>query len=347
MSTPTTFTPTTSRPSVKDYASEQELLSALRGPSSDQDEPAAKKSRHDSDDDTSLNSSFVDWTLDRLDPETTEVNTLSEEYQRLQVLKSYFVLDEERDESLDRLTSMGCYMFNVPIAVISLVDMGRLWFLSRQGLGDLRCIPRKNALCAHAIMSKANMLIVENAAEDPRFFDNPLVVDGGIRFYAGTALMTPEGYRIGTYCVLDTKPRHDFSDKDQEMLKHYANLTVKTMVDRRYRMLTKERQERSIAHVAHDILTPLTGLQLSLSVLNEDVELKSRLDPHHQELVSTASHCTDAMSKICRTAIQSMREVVNPDQPPLPPSGSSNRQPVCNLAELVQCLLRVSTKEHS
>ena len=127
-----------------------------------------------------------DWELPYFDPETTEVQSMKEELHRLQVLKSYLVLDAEREEVFERLTGLASRFFNVPIALISLVDLGRQWFLSNRGLGDVRETPRKHAFCAHAILSKHNILIVPDATQDFRFKDNPLVTGPpNIRFYAG------------------------------------------------------------------------------------------------------------------------------------------------------------------
>ena len=128
----------------------------------------------------------LDWVLPSMDPDTTEVQSMLEELHRLQVLKSYFILDAEREESFERLTRMASRFFNCPIALISLVDLGRQWFMSNRGLGEVRETPRKHAFCAHAILNKHNILIVPNATMDFRFKNNPLVTGPpDIRFYAG------------------------------------------------------------------------------------------------------------------------------------------------------------------
>ena len=129
----------------------------------------------------------LDWVLPTMDPETTEVQSMKQELQRLLVLKSYLILDSEREAAFERLTGLASRIFKVPIALVSVVDLGRQWFMSNHGLPEnVRETPRRHAFCAHAIMSKEGMLVVPDATQDFRFKDNPLVTGPpNIRFYAG------------------------------------------------------------------------------------------------------------------------------------------------------------------
>jgi GAF domain-containing protein len=102
---------------------------------------------------------------------------MEEEMKRLEVLNSYFLLDSQGEEEFDRITRLGAQVFDVPICLISLVDLGRQWFLSKVGL-DAEETPRKHAFCAHVILNKYKMLVVPDATKDFRFKDNPLVTDG-------------------------------------------------------------------------------------------------------------------------------------------------------------------------
>lgn len=90
----------------------------------------------------------LDWSLPHFDPATTEAQSMQEEIKRLLVLKSYLVLDSEREEAFERITALATRIFDVPIALVSLVDLGRQWFMSNHGLGDVRETPRKLAFCA-------------------------------------------------------------------------------------------------------------------------------------------------------------------------------------------------------
>ena len=116
------------------------------------------------------------------------------------------MLDTPAEPEYDDFTRLAAFICQAPIAVISLVDSHRQWFKSRLGI-DSKETNRDHAFCAHAILSHET-LIVNDAVEDPRFADSPLVTDApGIRFYAGAPLVTPAGYAIGALCAIDRKPR--------------------------------------------------------------------------------------------------------------------------------------------
>ncbi|MEM1354888.1 MAG: ATP-binding protein [Planctomycetota bacterium] len=128
------------------------------------------------------------------------------ELDRIAALSSCQLLDTPADPAFDDLTALVSELLGCPIAAVSLVDESRQWFKSRVGL-DVPQTHRDVAFCAHAILLK-EPLIVMDAASDPLTFDNPLVTgEPGIRFYAGHPLILDDGHAVGTLCVIDTKPR--------------------------------------------------------------------------------------------------------------------------------------------
>ncbi|MEY4760715.1 MAG: hypothetical protein RLZZ200_571 [Pseudomonadota bacterium] len=142
------------------------------------------------------------------------------EAQRLKSLHALGLLDTAPDEAFDRLAQLATAAFNVPLAVVSLVDRKRQWFKSRQGLRATET-SRDVSFCGHAILGD-EPFVVPDAANDSRFQDNPLVTgEPGIRFYAGQPLHAPDGHRIGTLCVLDHRPR-DFSARERQLLRELA-----------------------------------------------------------------------------------------------------------------------------
>lgn len=144
-----------------------------------------------------------------------------DEKKRLETLNSLDILDTQAEERFDRLTRMAKRMFGVPIALVSLVDENRQWFKSCVGLSASET-SREISFCGHTILGD-EVLIINNASEDERFADNPLVLDEpNIRFYAGCPL-TVNGYRLGTLCVIDQVPRN-FDHDDIAMIKDLASM---------------------------------------------------------------------------------------------------------------------------
>ncbi len=125
---------------------------------------------------------------------------------RVQSLRRLLVLDTPPQERFDSLTAYAASVFQVPIALVSLVDRDRQWFKSRCGLGVTQT-PRDLSFCGHAIL-RDEVMVVRDAWADERFRDNPLVTgDPFIRFYAGAPLVLEDGHKVGTFCLIDRRPR--------------------------------------------------------------------------------------------------------------------------------------------
>ena len=140
---------------------------------------------------------------------------------RIAALHALNILDTAPEERFDRLTRLAKRVFNVPYSTISMIDDQRQWFKSIQGL-SLCQTSRDISFCAHAILFD-EILYVENALKDERFHDNPVVTgDPKIRFYAGCSLNV-NGFKMGTFCVFDKKPRA-FTAEDRQLLKDLAAL---------------------------------------------------------------------------------------------------------------------------
>ncbi len=203
------------------------------------------------------------------------------EAERLAALHALKVLDTPAEARFDRITRVAQRHFDVPIALVSLVDEGRQWFKSCQGL-DATETSRDISFCGHAILNDA-ILIVPDATEDPRFADNPLVTGSpNIRFYAGTPLHAPGGERVGTLCVIDTQ-RRAFGAGDIAMLRDLADCVEEELA--RTAMLAQAEAANAaksmfLANMSHEIRSPLNAI-LGLAYL---LELTS-LDGDARELV--------------------------------------------------------------
>ncbi len=129
-----------------------------------------------------------------------------DDHQRLQALRELLILDTPPEERFDRIVAFAATEFDVPMALVSLIDRNRQWFKARIGLPVCET-GRDISFCGHAILEHETLLIPD-ALADPRFADNPLVLgDPFIRFYAGAPLVLPSGAVVGTLCLIDRRPR--------------------------------------------------------------------------------------------------------------------------------------------
>jgi adenylate cyclase len=136
-----------------------------------------------------------------------------DEEARLKALRDLEILDTEAEEEFDELVRRAADATGAPIAVITLVDEARQWF--------------------KAILTPDDLTIVPDTREDERFNDNLLVTeDPNIRFYAGAPIFTPDGYPIGTLCVIDAAPR-GMSDEQADALRDLAREVSKQIERRR------------------------------------------------------------------------------------------------------------------
>jgi len=218
----------------------------------------------------------VEWKTPRLHAATSEPLSMQHEVKRLQILQSYLVLDSEAEEEFDTLTQLGSTIFNAPICLISLVDLGRQWFLSKVGL-DAAETPRKFSFCSHAVQSLQHELVVPDARQDERFCDNPLVTGPpDIRFYGGAALLSPEGYKLGSFCVISPEVRPGgLNPQELEQLHGLSKLAVAAMVARRNRLLK------------HQYAQQLTSLATTV------LETSQHLLDHTQENIQTVMSMAD------------------------------------------------------
>lgn len=150
-----------------------------------------------------------------------EPETPADERERLSSLRRLGLLDTAPEERFDRVTRLAQRLFDVPVALVALLDADRNWFKSHQGV-EAEESPRSISFCGHAIHDPGEVFHIADASLDPRFADNPMVVDSpGVRFYAGSPIKAPDGAAIGTLCVIDLQPR-EFTEEDGRALQDLA-----------------------------------------------------------------------------------------------------------------------------
>ncbi len=181
------------------------------------------------------------------------------EMDRLAALERLNILDTVAEERFDRLTRLAKNLFQVPIALVSLVDSDRQWFKSRQGL-DACETPRSISFCGHTILQD-DIFHVPDTHADVRFSDNPLVeLAPGIRMYTGAPLRTPEGLRVGTLCIIDDKPRR-LDQAQLASLRDLADCVERELVQAEYETLMLRLSEADsysravMDHVVDGIMT--------------------------------------------------------------------------------------------
>ena len=210
---------------------------------------------------------------------------IADEAARMVAVRRYDILDTPPDGTFDRITAIASRRFNVPIAIISIVDQDRIWFKSHHGL-DVQQIARDPGLCASAILSDGPWILTD-AASDVRALANPLVAgEFGLRFYAGIPLESSNGYRLGTLCVIDREPRPINADQIAD-LKDLASLVMDEM---ELRLSSR----RAVAHAN------MLGREIDHRVMNslQFVSSMLRIQSRASTSPATAEHLTDAANRV-------------------------------------------------
>ncbi len=180
------------------------------------------------------------------------------------------MLDTLPQPVFDHITKLASQICNTPVALISLVDRDRQWFKSRVGI-DVWQTDRNSSLCGYAILEPTQVMVLEDASQDARFADNPLVQSGPqIRFYAGAPIVTDDGHALGTVCVIDRRARV-LEPAQRAALTSLANLVAN--------LLEHERLQREEAKRNSD--KERRRSQMTHALLQAGLQLKSFVDPDY------------------------------------------------------------------
>jgi GAF domain-containing protein len=196
----------------------------------------------------------------------------SNETKRIEALNRYNILDTPPDGSFDRITKLAATIFEVPIAIISLVDTERIWFKSAHGL-TVNQIDRVPGLCASAILS-SDVYVIGDACKDPRSLANPLVAgEFGLRFYAAAPLQTEDQCNLGTLCIIDKTPR-SLTEKEQKILKELADVVMDEMELR----LSLRNTVANVKRLTSDIGYHLDDTMKQVKTMGDDEPKEKMLD---------------------------------------------------------------------
>jgi signal transduction histidine kinase len=199
------------------------------------------------------------------------------EKERLSAVYKYRLLDTLPESDFDNITSLISTICNVPISLITLLDADRNFLKSHHGI-DIQESPRNISFCGHTILQK-DIFIVEDAREDIRFKDNPLVTDFKAIFYAGVPLINKDGIALGTLCVYDHEPRKLTETQKKALIT--TSKQVINLFDLRLNniLLSESKQElidrnnelgKFASHVSHDLKSPLANIMSLTDFLKED-----------------------------------------------------------------------------
>lgn len=203
--------------------------------------------------------------------------TPSNESARLAAVYEYKLIDTLPEKDFDNITTIIAAIFNIPISLITLLDVDRNFLKSHYGF-PFNESPRDLSFCGHAIMSTDDIFIIEDSRKDERFHDNPIVTENNAVFYAGVSLVNPEGFPLGTLCVFDTKPRK-LTDLQKQVLISMAKQVVNLFeLRKRNFQLIETKKELAIqnenlknfaGHVSHDMKMPLANMIVTTDILRK------------------------------------------------------------------------------
>ncbi|WP_330444409.1 GAF domain-containing sensor histidine kinase [Flavobacterium sp. C4GT6] len=200
----------------------------------------------------------------------------SNDMQRLEKLYEYRILDTHSEEAFDKIALLAAQIFNTTSAFISFVDQDRVFLKSNLSLLPHNVVDRRDSLCSLTILND-NVTVFNDTHTSPDLLESPYVAgQDGIRFYAGAPLKTPEGYLVGTVCVIDNVPR-EATDAQMDMLKTLSKIIVNKLESRlRYRKSIESQID--LTNIAlHEIKNPLASIKLANEILTKDSSKVERM----------------------------------------------------------------------
>ena len=199
----------------------------------------------------------------------------ADDAERINRLKKYQVMNNNEEPAFARLTELAKLFFNMPIVTITFMDEDTQYLKSGHGLGGVCTTTREVAICNYTVLSD-EVFVVPDLAADSRFNQNPLVTESPhLRFYAGAPIIMNEDgktYRLGSLCLMDVQPHHEFTDKHAELLAQFAMMAADALQlqnQQRHAKHANEMKSEFLANMSHEIRTPMNGIIGMVEMLSE------------------------------------------------------------------------------
>ncbi|WP_198331804.1 GAF domain-containing hybrid sensor histidine kinase/response regulator [Psychrobacter aquimaris] len=209
-----------------------------------------------------------------------------DEAERINKLRKYNVLNDNDEPAFQRLIDLAKLFFDVPVVAITFMDEETQYLKSVQGLGGVCRTTREVAICNYTVLSN-EVFVVADLIEDSRFSQNLLVTESPyLRFYAGAPIILHEdnkSYRLGSLCVMDMKPNHDFNEQQAKVLAQFAMMAADALQlqdKQRDAKHANEMKSDFLANMSHEIRTPMNGIIGMVEMLGE-----TKLSSEQQEYV--------------------------------------------------------------
>lgn len=187
--------------------------------------------------------------------------------ERIAALERYQIFNSHREKAFDSICELACELFSCPISHISFLNADTEFIKAEVGLNGLQYVSRGVGFCAVAIL-QPDLLLVEDTHKHELFVNHPYVIDKlRIRFYAGAPIISPDGYIIGTLCLIDTEPR-SLTEKEKKLLKKLADVAMEQTQLRLDNLSLLQQRDEFIAIASHEMRTPVTALKAAIQVLH-------------------------------------------------------------------------------
>lgn len=271
----------------------------------------------------------------------------ADEAERLKELYEYDILDSPSEEDFNQLVELASAICQAPISLISLIDKNRQWFKAKRGILAEET-PRELAICAHAILQD-QVFIVEDTLQDERFHDNPLVLNEGIRFYAGIPLKTKTGKNLGTLCIIDNTSRNltPLQYRALEILgRQVMNLIELRFITKKQQKLIEQlrKQKQELKHknefvnkalrlLAHDVRGPLASINGVLDLISNGY-----LNPADQ--TETFKELSDSVRSTLRLVNDTLKWSLNTSNRSVKIESFSAKELIDNVVNLFQLILK-------